>query len=159
MSALRCFVVSHDPCWCHRCSGNSLWVCLLQLILHRGIFLVLVYQRRTAGSWKHTHRWKWRLCHGSVSPFKVLKRKKAEQKQSVCVWSKSRLLGKANSLRLPLSKPHMDIQRQAQPSASPLEILVKNTCFKMFSAKNLQIHPSGWFWKSVETHLSFSLFS
>lgn len=127
----------------------------------QGHFLVLVYQRRTAGSWKHTHRWKWRLCHGSVSPFKVLKRKKAEQKQSVCVcvWSKSRLLGKANSLRLPLSKPHMDIQRQAQPSASPLEILVKNTCFKMFSAKNLQIHPSGWFWKSVETHLSFSLFS
>lgn len=51
----------------------------------QGHFLVLVYQRRTAGSWKHTHRWKWRLCHGSVSPFKVLKRKKAEQKQSVCV--------------------------------------------------------------------------
>lgn len=59
-----------------------------------------------------TQRWKWRLCHVSLSLFKVPKRKKVEQKESVCVCVIRRQTFRKSQLSE--SEPHMDMHTGVQ---------------------------------------------
>ena len=127
LNTLRCLVVSHGPFHCCCC------LCLLERwqsfvwVFSAGVLSSELPNEDSRKPKSHTYRWK---CLFS----KPLKGRKESEKESVCVRERPVWSQTFRQSQPSLSKPHMDIHRQASVACISLWLLGLNTKFKTFSA-------------------------